>query len=306
MIIITSNYGQLGNRLQLFAHFIAFAIEHNQRVVNLGFSEYAHLFEHTSQGLYCRYPPKKSFFTGNKYAREYVCKLIRLLLSNPPVCNIDSRLLKTIISDSEDSEFRLDHPEFLRAIGKKQIVLARGYYFVDYINLLKHADKVRQYFTPLHLHQLVINDLIKKARESCEILVGVHIRHGDYKNYLGGKFYFEIDDYKNIMKKAKNLFKDRKVGFLICSDTDLERKRFSDSTVTFGTDHIIEDMYLLAKCDFIIGVPSTYSRWACFYGNVPTYYIRELETDFSLDHFYLYEDMAHRHMQHAPQFPRFA
>lgn len=36
---------------------------------------------------------------------------------------------------------------------------------------------------------------------------------------------------------------------------------------------IIEDMYSLAECDYIIGPPSTYTMWASFYGEVPLYMV---------------------------------
>jgi hypothetical protein len=31
----------------------------------------------------------------------------------------------------------------------------------------------------------------------------------------------------------------------------------------------VEDLYSLARCDYLLGPPSTFSLWASFYGNVP-------------------------------------
>jgi len=44
--------------------------------------------------------------------------------------------------------------------------------------------------------------------------------------------------------------------------------------VTFGTGDLIEDMYAFARCDYLIGPPSTFTLWASFYGCVPLNLIR--------------------------------
>ncbi len=304
MLINTTKYGQLGNRLQLFAHFIAFSIANNQRIANPGFAEYAHHFENTRKDIFCRYPARSSilrfkFLRTNVYT---ICQFLVKVLKRIKFKNIE--VICSFPYAKSDMEFRLDDPEFLKTAGKK-IIFSRGYYFVDYNNLLKHADKIREYFRPLAIYQANIDSLIKKARFSSEILIGIHIRRGhDYKSHLGGKFFYEIDDFTRIMERAVNLFPDRKVGFLVCSDNLEDKDRFSLFTVTFGTNQIIEDMYSLAQCDYIIGTPSTYSRWACFYGNVPTYHIQHMNEEVSLNSFKTYEAIVRRHMETAPQFPR--
>ena len=150
-----------------------------------------------------------------------------------------------------------------------------------------------------------VENLINKVRESCDLLVGVHIRRGDYKNYLGGKFYYEIDDYISVMQKTEKLHSDKRVGFLVCSNESQDKNKFSRFTVAFGTNHIIEDMYSLARCDYLLGPPSSYSRWACFYGDAKIYMIKDPNKDISLENFLLFEEIVHRHMRYAPQFPRF-
>jgi hypothetical protein len=81
--------------------------------------------------------------------------------------------------DTEE-EFRLDDPRFLSSIRRRQITFVQGFYFCDYISLLKHADKIKKYFTPLVPYEAKVGNLIDKLRESCDVLVGVHIRRGDY------------------------------------------------------------------------------------------------------------------------------
>ncbi|MFN5837557.1 MAG: hypothetical protein ACK47J_12755, partial [Pseudanabaena sp.] len=48
---------------------------------------------------------------------------------------------------------------------------------------------------------------------------------------------------------------------------------FTKYNIRFGINGIIEDLYSMAKCDYLIGPPSTYSMWASFYGMVPLLHI---------------------------------
>ena len=43
----------------------------------------------------------------------------------------------------------------------------------------------------------------KKLKIEGKFIVGVHIRRGDYKNWNQGKYYFDYDFYKNVIKKLK-------------------------------------------------------------------------------------------------------
>ena len=72
---------------------------------------------------------------------------------------------------------------------------------------------------------------------------------------------------------------DRNVRFLICSNEDgidKELLKMVSDTNIFSIENTngITDLYALSKCDYIIGVPSSYSQWASFMGDVPLYLIQ--------------------------------
>src|SRR6266850_7089463 len=56
LFTIAGRCGRLGNRLIIFAQFIAFAEEHGHRVINFTFHSYAGFFESTRRDIYCQYP----------------------------------------------------------------------------------------------------------------------------------------------------------------------------------------------------------------------------------------------------------
>ncbi len=66
---------------------------------------------------------------------------------------------------------------------------------------------------------------------------------------------------------------------------------FSKLQVTFGTGDLIEDMYALASCDYLIGPPSTFTMWASFYGKVPLNIIRRSDQSQQLSDFIVLEGL---------------
>ena len=127
----------------------------------------------------------------------------------------------------------------------------------------------------------------QKVRKESDIVVGVHIRHGDYINFMQGRYFYTVDEYLAVMSKVKKLFINKKVAFLVCSNAKQQHRKFEKFNCFFGSDHIVEDLYSFAKCDYIIGPPSTYTLWASFYGNVPLYRITDITKAPTLDNFFI-------------------
>jgi len=289
MIIIASKSGRLGNRLFAFSHFIAFAMEHGSIIMNPSFGEYAEYFQARRDDFFCRYPPKKSLLKGNRTIKRLFYYFIDFLTRLMIRARIRCRFLEIIKLD-EDESFDLNDKRFVELVNDKKIIIVRGWLFRDRENFNKYAESIREFFKPIETMQNNIATLIKKARVECDILVGIHIRHGDYRTFLNGKYFFNIEMYVKVMEKVTSLFRGRKVMFLICSDAKQDEKNFKKFRFIFGNNHFIEDMYSLAQCDYIIGPPSTYTMWASFYGKAPLYMIKNPDTNISLEIFRVYSE----------------
>ena len=300
IFIIAERANQLGNRLFLFAHFIAFAVENDFILVNPCFEEYAGFFKTTSIDLFCRYPSKESIVKGNIALRTYLSRFVfrlarsfsdgklKIFTPQKKLAFVKSGYKSTLDNfnvETEISEFYLDDEDFLLSINRNQIIFCQGPLFRDFSSFSKHGSEIRSYFQPLGIYQINVNQLIKKVREQCDLVIGVHIRWGDYLTFLEGKYFFTIEEYITVMERVKNLFPNQKVGFLIASNVKQEEHNFRNYTYFFANDHIIEDMYSLAQCDYIIGPPSTYSLWASFYGKVPLYTIKCPIQNITIDDF---------------------
>ncbi len=287
MIVIASKNGQMGNRLNLFAHFMGFAIENNLKVINPAFEDYANLFETTSQDIFCRFPVKNFAPKPKPLEKKLRSKFFRYTALTAELIdkiNIEQKFLKTIEAKTKKDYLDLSKLENSSYIRQWNIVIVKGYFFRDYLSVAKHANAIRAYFKPLKKYQDSVSYLVNTIRNNCDILIGIHIRQGDYMQAFPEHFH-DTSAYVRIMQKVEALFENKKVAFLVCSDSKQDKNQFSKFNFTFGSNQIVEDMYSLSQCDYIIGVRSSYSRWASFYGNVPLYVVREPDKDVFLEDF---------------------
>ena len=271
-----------------FAHLIASAEANGQKVINLSFDEYARYFEPTQGDLLCRYPPVKSFVSSNRLRSLLfiVNKIIVKLLRNLRFTN--SFLHKVIVADLPEYQFNksqfydLKNMSLLRV---KPVIFLFGRFFRDYDNVLIHKDKIKRYFTPVNEIQNQLNQLYAALRLRADILIGVHIRRGDYRQFVDGKYLFSQKQYAEKLVELQRSFGDKKILFILCSNESIDLSNFESLPIVAGPGHLVTDMYLLAKCDYIMGPPSTYTLWASFYGEKPLYQLRDLNRVINIDLF---------------------
>ena len=295
MIVLASKSGQLGNRVYIFAQFIAWAMECGVEVWNPSFDEYARYFKATRLDALCRYPPRKFSPGGSAAARRLIYNAsyyaARLLVRSRARARF--RFLRAVAIDWEE-EVDLCDPAFVAEVSGRRLTFAQGWQFRAPAALKKHADAVREFFRPLDEHEANVAALVAQARGRGDVLVGVHVRRGDYKTFMGGQYFYEPETYAEVLGRVEACFPGRRVVFLVCSNEGLKPGTFSRFETVAGTGHFVEDMYALAACDYIVGPPSTYTMWASFYGGTPLCMIRSADQTFALDKFIVYgiDDVA--------------
>lgn len=272
MLIICNKYGQLANRLIQFSHIIANAHENNYQIINIAFEEYADYFLHTSDFFFPRYPPLKSQWKNifPRFIKKNIYLIFDLIFQFS--CNLGFKKSKyhEIISLTDGSEYDLDNQYFQKILKNKMVFLIiKGWRFYDYGYLECNKIKIKNYFGLNLKYQKIHAQFIQKCRFDNKLLIGVHIRRKDYKEFRNGKYYYDDDVYIEKMHSIINLFPNQKIRFLICSDESVNKEKFAGFCVTFGLNHELIDLYSFASCDYLIGPPSTYTIWASFYGNVP-------------------------------------
>ena len=138
--------------------------------------------------------------------------------------------------------------------------------------------------------------MIADIRKEADFVVGVHIRHGDYKTFYDGHFYYTLDEYHQIMLNIQNLFSNKHIAFFISSNEFFHIEQFTGcACYRFGKEPSgdILDLYTLSLCDRIVGPWSTYSRWASFIGQVPLCCLKGRKMSFTKECFSIITDFYH-------------
>ena len=173
----------------------------------------------------------------------------------------------------------------------------KGWNIMDDTRYLAQTKKELQHiFRPreeiMEKAQQIINDIRKDA----DLIVGVHIRHGDYNTFLKGRFYYTLEEYHQMMLRIKDLYKNKRVSFFISSNEAFSTDIFSEcNCYRFHKEPSgdILDLYTLSLCDKIVGPWSTYSRWAAFIGEVPLCHIKDKNQAFTEESFSEIIDFYH-------------
>lgn len=290
MIFFSHKFGQLGNRLFAFGHLIANAAANGIKVVNLSFDEYSNFFEGSRKAI-TQYPASE--LDGSSNLRSLFWQLNRGTLKFLSVLKwTQSPIHQVFVADlpefklSDNRHFDLNNEEFQLQVKTKPVIFLFGRCFRDYENFEKFKGAIRKYFTPIPAIQKNIDHILINARQNADILIGVHIRRGDYAEFKKGIYLYTAAEYANQMKLLSERFPGKRVGFLVCSNEILDPATFAHCNFTMGSGHPVEDMYALAGCDFVMGPPSTFSRWASFYGDRPLCEIKDMSQDVTPLDFY--------------------
>jgi hypothetical protein len=136
--------------------------------------------------------------------------------------------------------------------------------------VIKHSDEIRKIFTFRSEVTDIVDALFSKLND--RIVVGVHIRRGDYAEWNNGIYYYTDEEYLHVMKDIKKQFdnKGQNTKFLLCSNESLDIEHFKELDCFIIPDSSgPKDLYALSKCSYITGPPSSYSQWASYLGKKP-------------------------------------
>ncbi|WP_182868849.1 alpha-1,2-fucosyltransferase [Rhodopirellula sp. JC639] len=276
MMILSRRYGQLGNRLILYSNLIAAARHYRIELRNPSFAEYASLFPSTREDLWCRYdahlkpspnhrpsrrPPSRRRRNALMHVMQAVAKSMNAIgMRHYPAKVI--RLGAGEICDLEGDRFR-------SAVESGRTLLLQGWLFRSPRLLEQHWPHIRDFFTVSKTDRDVIDQRIRQARRDSDVLVGVHIRRGDYANYRGGQYYYDDALYSRWMHSVCDQLPGQRVRFLVCSNEPLDESAFTGLNITHGPGTALRDMYALADTDWMMGPPSTFTGWAEMVGRRP-------------------------------------
>ncbi len=173
----------------------------------------------------------------------------------------------------------------------------KGWLTMDDTRYLKQTKKELQHiFQPRKEITDKAELMVSNIRKDADLVIGVHIRHGDYKTFFDGRYYYTLEEFHQFMLKIQALYANKQVAFFISSNEAFPVDIFDGcKCYRFGKEPSgdILDLYTLSLCDRIIGPWSTYSRWASFIGEVPLSFIKSKDQSFTDKCFSIVTDFFH-------------
>jgi len=259
LIIESHNGGRLANQLWNFISIYAYAVEKKYFLVNPTFAEYSGLFAQFKNNPLGS--PNANFNFLPKNSGQLLLKVIKKLNKIIPIAHSvqTGEADGAIILPPTNPDFKPDKP----------VLLFNGWLFRNTTGLEKHRTEVMHKFRPAQEFQDQIDKFWQRLPED-SFKIAVHIRRTDYKQHLDGRYFFEIERYLKEMAVRSKAHPDKAICFVIFSDEPREMVEFksvdSRHQVVISKNPAIVDLFLLSKCDEIIGPPSTFSQFASWYG----------------------------------------
>ena len=277
MFIVGDKANQLCNRLLLYRDLMAASIELSHQLVIPFFDDHANSFTGTRNDLFGRFPPANaSLLPTNAFSRKVfrglVGRVVRQLTRRP---GLAKRLgVAMVASDYESTlsgasrNYDLDSAPFAEIARRHRVIVLSGPLFrvtsQDWV--VKHGDRIRRHFEPVPAIRSAVHGVLEPLRQSGALLVGVHIRRGDYATFLNGRYHYSHAQYAAVMRRVREVLMtehpDQPVMFLLSSNEAIPDEPYAGMRCTRLRGTAVEDLYTLAGCDYLIGPPSTFGKWA--------------------------------------------
>ena len=280
MVIIQKPVGQLCNQLFTMVHFAAAAIEHDFRVFFPGFQYPLECFPNiNSESRFRVMNLSDEMNRSIKLSLKVLRLLVRqspwhegILMEGSPYVNIG------------DKEFVIK--------ARQKLVACEGFGFRDVLSVKKHHWRLKEIFRPSQEIENNVKTYMKRhGLDRGVVLVGIHIRRGDYRTYLNGKYYYDDDSWLTWITRVRSVFNSEARRFVgvVFSNEKVVKIIDSSGDLILGPGDAYEDLHLLSKCDYIIGPPSTFSGWASYIGRVPVHYLSHANTQIERNRFEIVE-----------------
>ncbi len=246
ILIIIEKYGGFCNRLFQSLHYHAYAIEKDMKFFNpsiLGLLKFDNKFYYFLDRL-------------NNIFLKIVSCTFKVFFKKKDIC------------------FYFNKNNYIRIVS--------GWHFRKYKLTIKYRKELNQIYSfnenKLSKRSKFLINFLKGLKKKGKFLVGLHIRKKDYKLWNNGKYYYDEDSYKYIIKNLKEkLIKEDKDPFIVVvSDDKLSSKDYFDY---HSEGSWKEDQITLQCCDLIIGPPSTFTMWASYIAKKPLIKIYSKEDD---------------------------
>jgi hypothetical protein len=263
--IIIHPTGQMCNQFWILSNYIADCIEEDRRIAvwlpDFNLNEFDNLV--TSQ--YVTFPLYPNVIIQSRFFSSYQ-KLINKIFRN----KIALWMIRAILSIIPSVDFEVADVTCKKSKYK-----------------YKHLDKILSILEPKDQRIKKLNQIFKeKTVDSDSIIIGVHIRYGDYRFMSNGQYFYSLQQYRQKMIEIQSLFDYRNVIFFIATNEKLDLTHFDGLNIFQIQNGVaLDDLFGLSLCNYILGPPSTFSAWASLFNQTPLYFIEDINIPIVQDKF---------------------
>jgi hypothetical protein len=284
IFIVTDNPGRLGNLMNRHGHLLAYALENQCALVDYSFLDFAAGFPRL-RGNLLQGTPDVRIGTVPLVVRKTGFRIMRLLGRWRDLLRRVTRGAVAFVEAPYPTVADLESAAFAESIEGARIVLLAGYLFEARTLFAKHAGLIRSQFAFAERVQRSGGEYIAALREPGVELVGVHLRHTDYRQYDGGRWFYTAPQYAQVMRWVARQQPDRRFRFVVCSDEPQSAEAFAGLDVHLHSSDYWTDLYVLTQCSRLISSSSSFSRAAAFLGKIPL--LRIFDPDLPASHQFL-------------------
>ena len=268
-------FGQLGNQLSVLAHLLAFSVEYDYKIVHFKSDSLLDILQtpRTEKHLihYSKWLSQAAF-------SHVINKMVKLVFLNKN-CRILSGLFLNQPFSVDDDFNKNNLPD---------VIVITDWLFRYYSGVIKHQDELRNLLSFNEVTFTNAREVLATIRNDFPLhtIVGVHVRRGDYATWLGGIYYYNLTTYYQKMKTMATQLEN--CVFVICTNEEFRFDNECGLHIIYAKGSAAEDMFLLSKCTYIFGPPSTFSSYAAFMGNQNLLFMNDENEDVSINRFSKY------------------
>ena len=315
-IIFTHSGGRLGNQLISYIHLLSFWQEHKDQfnIINISFWPFSHLLHLKKAQRYCFHSTSNSghvlfwilykiYLLIPRFLKHKYVSFLTIFLHGfgsffPGFQSIFARKssiqthLQPFCFGKKYDFFDLNLEENKKMLLAKHSVIT-GFQVKSWELVLKHKKETLPLLAFNPLFQNTASQFMKSVRSNHKIVVGVHIRQGDWRNHPKsitdtGRIAFDAKTYATYMQQLVTLL-GPDVGFILTSDEVQDMTLFKEFNVYLCTGsmgqsgHFVESILELSQCDYLLMPDTTFAGWASFMNDVEMFVFRSDNAILSLD-----------------------
>ncbi len=285
--IIQASGGELANQLWNYISVYAYAKDRGFILKNPSFYEYGHFFALPKEhwffstfffGAMAGNTKRKWSFKKRLWRKAYsiISRRIIALHKEQSLHVEDSHTpfyLPPSIPNQPSSERYAKQYEILRALEAKRpkTLYLSGWLYRNPIGIEKYREDIVSYFKPKASLQASVDAFMQPLRHTYRHVIGVHIRQGDYATWQNGAYFLPQERVATALREymKEHQLQSAETCFVFASDGPIRKELFADMNIQITGKTMVEDLFILAATDCVLGSNSTFGDFAAYYGNVP-------------------------------------